>query len=96
MCTDTPDSFAFNSLNSTESFNLTPHLPGPTHIRGNTVVLIFTFGLNIDNVQTKELCVTDHVCIVFNISSDTAIKFSTLFSSSVVLPGHGDVNSLVN
>ena len=43
-------------------------MSGPTHIRGHTLVLIFTLGLNIDSICSEKLHVTDHECVLFNLS----------------------------
>ena len=43
-------------------------MSGPTHIRGHTLVLIFKLGLNIDSICSEKLHVTDHECVMFNLS----------------------------
>ena len=61
-----------NFLNITESSNLVQHVSGPTHIKGNTLDLVFTFGLVLDNIVYEDLtAITDHKCIIFNIAFKT-------------------------
>lgn len=65
---DVSCSFAADFLNIIESFNFIQHVSGPTHIRGRTLDLVFTLGLNIDCICSEELHVTDHQCVLFNLS----------------------------
>ncbi|KAK0140528.1 hypothetical protein N1851_022497 [Merluccius polli] len=48
------------------SFNFIQH--GPTQIRDHTMDLVFTLGLNMDSICSEELLVTDHECVLFNLS----------------------------
>lgn len=64
---DSTSHIAANFLEVTESFNFCQHVSGPTHVRGNTLDLVFTLGLMIDSVASEELPVTDHDCILFNV-----------------------------
>ena len=57
-----------SSIIVTESFNYIQHVSHPTHIRGHTLDLVFTLGLNIDSICCEELHVTDHECALFNLS----------------------------
>lgn len=87
---DCSDKFASDFLNVTESFNFIQHVSGPTHSKGNTLDLVFTIGLNISNVCTEELFVTDHKCVLFNVSLDNAyvpgkrVKTSRILNGSAV------------
>ncbi len=47
------DKFASSFISITEYFNLTQHVTGPAHIRGHTLDLVFTLGLNIDSVFSE-------------------------------------------
>lgn len=84
------DNFAVNFLNVTESFHFIQHVSGPTHNRGNTLDLVFTLGLKASNVCTEELLVTDHKCVLFNLSFDNdfvpvkRIKSSRIVNSLAV------------
>lgn len=62
---DVSCSFADDFLCVTESFNFIQHVSGPTPIRGQTLDLVFTLGLNIDCLCLEELRVTDHKCVLF-------------------------------
>ncbi len=53
------------SLNPLILFNLSL---GPTHVRGHTLDLVFTLSLNTDSVCCEDLHVTDHECILSNMS----------------------------
>lgn len=67
---DSSDSFAVNFLNVTESFNFVQHVSGPTHVKGNTLDLVFTVGLKVNMFGTEEMSVTDHKCVLFNVLFD--------------------------
>ena len=105
---DVSCSFAADFLNVTESFHFIQHVSGPTHTGGHTLDLVFTLGLNIDSICSEELYVTDHECVLCNLSfnSDSlpskcvkcsrisAEKFSAAFVPSAVLSSHADVTHL--
>ena len=55
-----------------DSFDLTQHITNPTHRHGNTLDLVITTGLNINNVSIIELPLSDHHCILF----DTVINLT--------------------
>lgn len=57
-------------LTLTESFHFKQCVSGPTHIRGHTLDLVFSLGLNIDQLSVMDLNVSDHSCIFFNLSSN--------------------------
>lgn len=52
---------ASDFLNITESFNFSRHVSGPTHTAGHTLDLI-------DNVCWKDFPVSDHKCVLFEVS----------------------------
>ena len=82
--TDIP---AINFLNLTESFNLVQHVTGPTHNRGNTLDLVFSFGVDISNIIIEDHAMTDHKSLVFNIGfspdcvAGTRIKRSRIINA---------------
>ena len=87
---DSSDKFAVKFLNLTESFNFTQHVSGPTHIKGNTLDLVFTLGLKVSMVGTEELSETDHKCVLFNLYVDNdyvpvkRVKSSRILNSLAV------------
>lgn len=54
-------------LNLIVSFNFKQHISGCTHLGGHTLDLVFTHGIDIENVDSKDLCVTDHKFVLFDI-----------------------------
>ncbi len=40
---------------------------GPTHIRGHTLDLLISRGLNISSIVIKDVALSDHFCIFFDI-----------------------------
>lgn len=50
-----------------ESFNLTQAVHVPTHQKGHTLDLILSSGLSPENVMTKDICVSDHKAVLFNV-----------------------------
>ena len=54
------DSKAMELMNLLDSFELTQHVNEATHQHGNTLDLVITTGLNIDNVSVFELPISDH------------------------------------
>ena len=53
-------------INLLDSFALTQHIMGPTHQHSNTLDLVISTGLNIDNVSVNELPFSDHHCVLFD------------------------------
>ncbi|KAK9973180.1 hypothetical protein ABG768_023923 [Culter alburnus] len=49
------------------TFDLTQHVHGPTHNRGHTLDLIISKGLNISSIVIKDVALSDHFCIFFDI-----------------------------
>jgi hypothetical protein len=54
-------------LNLLTSFDLTQHITDPTHQHGNTLDLLITTGLNINNISITDLPLSDHHCILFDV-----------------------------
>ena len=50
-----------------DSFGLNQHVTGPTHRRGHTLDLVITKDLNITNVVVKNVGVSDHYCVFFEL-----------------------------
>ena len=61
------DNLAAEFMSITQSLNLTQHVTGPTHNQGHTLDLVFTLGLNINNLHLGEFFLSDHKYILFNI-----------------------------
>lgn len=55
-------------LSVADSFHFAQHVSGPTHTKGHTLDLVFTLGLNIDFICTEDIFISDHRCILFNLS----------------------------
>ena len=53
-------------MNLLNSFNLIQHVNEATHQHGNTLDLVITTGLDIDNVSVCELPISDHHCVFYN------------------------------
>uniref|UniRef100_A0A673IYN1 Reverse transcriptase domain-containing protein n=1 Tax=Sinocyclocheilus rhinocerous TaxID=307959 RepID=A0A673IYN1_9TELE len=49
------------------TFDLIQHVHEPTHNRGHTLDLIISRGLNISSIVIKDVALSDHFCIFFNI-----------------------------
>ncbi|KAF3851431.1 hypothetical protein F7725_013203 [Dissostichus mawsoni] len=60
------DSKAIELANLLDSFDLTQHIINATHRHGNTLDLVITTGLNINNISITELPLSDHHCIFFD------------------------------
>jgi len=62
-------SVASEFITLTESFHFKQCVSGPTHIKGHTLDLVFSLGLNIDQLSVMDINnVSDHSCIFFNLS----------------------------
>ena len=60
-----------------ESFNLTQVVKEPTHSKGHILDLVLSNGLSPDNLTIKDICVSDHKAVLFNlILSQTPIIHS--------------------
>lgn len=81
------DVSAANFLSLTQSFNLVQHVSGATHVKGNTLDLVFSFGLEVTDLIIEDMVITDHKSIVFNISfkpdcaAGTHVKRSRIINS---------------
>ncbi len=49
------------------TFDLIQHVHGPTHNRGHTLDLLISRGLNISSIVIKDVAMSDHFCIFFDI-----------------------------
>ena len=84
------DTFATDFLNVTNSFHFTQHVSAPTHNKGNTLDLVFTIGLKVSNVCIEELLVSDHKCVLFNVSfvndfvPERGVKTSRIVNSTAI------------
>ncbi len=68
---DSTNNFASNFLNLTDAFNLFQHVSGPTHSKSNTLDLVFTLGLKVSSITTEQFPVTDHFCVLFNLTFES-------------------------
>ncbi len=48
------------------TFDLIQHVHGPTHNRGHTLDLLISRGLNISSIVIKDVALSDHFCIFFD------------------------------
>lgn len=51
-----------------DSFNVVQHVSGPTYISGDTLDLVFTYGVILDHIDTNEVVFYDHKSVSFNVS----------------------------
>lgn len=75
-------------LNLTESFNFVQHVSGPTHNHGHTLDLIFTHGLSLNNLITKDTSVSDHFCLAFDVTLPTIHKVEKCIFRSRIINSH--------
>lgn len=68
---DITSKVASDFLNITESFNFLQHVSGPTHRAGHTLDLVFSHGLTIENVCLEDYLVSDHKCVLFDVTCNT-------------------------
>ncbi|XP_070403983.1 uncharacterized protein [Nothobranchius furzeri] len=71
---------AVELLTMTESFNFEQHVSGPTHQKGHTLDLVFSLDLNISNLCVKDVHMSDHSCVLFD------LHFNLESTPSVVIP----------
>lgn len=67
-------------LSISESFNFVQHVSGPTHLKGHTLDLVFSLGLNIGNVFAEDVHLSDHNCVFVELnfsSKQTPVKLKT-------------------
>ena len=50
-----------------DTFGLFQHVKGPTHTRGHTLDLVIAKGVNISSVDVKDLALSDHFCVFFDL-----------------------------
>ncbi|KAK0139813.1 hypothetical protein N1851_023256 [Merluccius polli] len=50
-----------------DTFGLLQHVKGPTHTRGHTLDLVISKGVNISSVDVKDLALSDHFCVFFDL-----------------------------
>jgi hypothetical protein len=55
--------------NLLESFNFVLHATGPTHNKDHSLNLMLSYGMNIDNLESIDVRVSDHLTIVFKMLS---------------------------
>ncbi len=60
-----------------ESFNFNQFVKEPIKIKGHTLGLVLLLGLPINNLETQEMCVSDHRAIALH--TTIAAKFSEAF-----------------
>ncbi len=65
---DSFSSFAADFINATEFFNFIQHVSGPMHVKDHTLDLVFSLSLKVHSVCSEGLCVSYHVCVLFNLS----------------------------
>ncbi len=53
--------------NRLNTFDLIQHVHGPTHNRGHTLYLLTSRGLNISSIVIKDVALSDHFFIFFDI-----------------------------
>ncbi len=49
------------------TFDQSQHVHGPTHDCGHTLDLLISRGLNISSIVIKDVALSDHFCIFFDI-----------------------------
>lgn len=59
--------FDTDFMDTLESFNLTQAIQEPTHSKGHTLDRVLYSGLNPDNFETKDICVSDHKAVLFSV-----------------------------
>ncbi len=53
--------------NILNTFDLIQHVHGPTHNGGHTLDLLISRGLKISSIVIKDVALSDHFCIFFDI-----------------------------
>ena len=59
--------FVTDFMDTLESFNLTQAIQEPTHSKGHILDLVLYSGLSPDNFEIKDICVSDHKMVLFNV-----------------------------
>ncbi|XP_026055013.1 uncharacterized protein LOC113108674 [Carassius auratus] len=53
-------------LSLIETFNLTQHVFGSTHMKGHTLDLVLSFGISVSNLEVSDVGISDHYSVVFD------------------------------
>lgn len=51
-----------------DCFNMTQHVKFPTHNKGHTLDLVCSVGVDIDQLDSSDLCISDHKLLTFNLN----------------------------
>lgn len=60
------DSWAREFVNLLDNLGLTQYVTEATHQLGNTLDLVMSQGINIENVLVSDITVSDHYCVFFD------------------------------
>ena len=61
-----------------DTFGLFQHVKGPTHTRGHTLDLVISKGVNISSVDVKDLALSDHFCVFFDLQIIPNVQFTSV------------------
>lgn len=61
------NTFAMDFINLMDCFHLIQHVSSTTHKKGNTLDLVFTIGLTVNDVCIEDL-LNDHKCVLFSVA----------------------------
>lgn len=50
-----------------DTFGLSQHVKGPTHIQGHTLDLVISKDVDILSIYIKDLAISDHFCVFFEL-----------------------------
>ena len=50
-----------------DSFNFTQHVSEPTLVKGHTLDLVFSIGVNVEHVHVEDVHINDHYRVFFNL-----------------------------
>lgn len=59
---------ATDFINLLEDHDFIQHVSGPTHNQGHTLHLVVSKGLNVEMSSIRDVALSDHYCIQFNVS----------------------------
>ena len=65
VCCHSKSVFAADFIKLYESFNLVQSVTGSTHIKGHTLDLVLSFGINLSYVAIREFPSSDHKAVMF-------------------------------
>lgn len=68
------NALAKDFLDMIDSFNLTQHVYGSTHVHGHTLDLILTYELAIEIVKIHDLAISDHLPITCTVTIPGVIR----------------------